>query len=205
MWLPRWVDAFAKLPRALWYQPALDLAGTPLCDALHRLRCEEIDKLPTEWAAGVPRAQVSQSMAVTRDTLSGIDKVVGCSGAQSFSYLSADDDKRQSDQCTDLEDALAAALFDPADASSRSPAREEDYTSRLAVVLYERLFPSEPRTRQLSLRPSNVSRMLQRLSLSEDKRLRRLAALRQHREYVVVVHAYRRMLRAPQQRWMIVV
>ncbi|KAJ0404825.1 hypothetical protein ATCC90586_000899 [Pythium insidiosum] len=55
MWLPRWVDAFAKLPRALWYQPALDLAGTPLCDALRRLRREKIDKLPTEWAAGVPR------------------------------------------------------------------------------------------------------------------------------------------------------
>ncbi|KAJ0399859.1 hypothetical protein P43SY_000427 [Pythium insidiosum] len=206
-WLPRWVDAFAKLPRALWYQPALDLAGTPLCDALSRLRRGEIDRLPTEWTAGVPRDQVSEWMAVTRDTLSGMDKVVGCSGAQSFSYPLADDDKRQSDQCTDLEDALAAALFDPAYASSRSPAREEDDTSRLAVVLYERLFPSEPRTRQrptkastkprastrprkhlappaapaqaVALSPSNVSRMLQRFSLSEDKRLRRLAALRQ--------------------------
>ncbi|GLE02815.1 hypothetical protein PINS_up011679 [Pythium insidiosum] len=93
-WLPRWVDAFAELPRALWYQPALDLTATPICDAIGRLQAGTLERFPVEWTASVPADQVSRYMFVTRSNVSALDRVVACNGLPLLTYPLDEDDVR---------------------------------------------------------------------------------------------------------------
>ncbi|KAJ0410607.1 hypothetical protein ATCC90586_009088 [Pythium insidiosum] len=93
-WLPRWVDAFAALPRSLWYQPALDLSGTPICNAIEEMQAGTRERFPAEWTAGVAAARISKFMTVTRSNLSALDGVVACMGSPTLMYGLDDDDAR---------------------------------------------------------------------------------------------------------------
>ncbi|KAJ0392862.1 hypothetical protein P43SY_001499 [Pythium insidiosum] len=95
-WLPRWVDSFASLRRSLWYQPALDLTATPLCDAIGEMHAGRLDRFPAEWTANVPADQVSNYMYVERSNVSALTSVVGCNGMRKFAYGIEDDDARYS-------------------------------------------------------------------------------------------------------------
>ncbi|KAJ0394866.1 hypothetical protein ATCC90586_001256 [Pythium insidiosum] len=95
-WLPRWVDTFASLPRSLWYQPALDLTATPLCDAIGEMQAGRLDRFPAEWTANVAADQVSRYMYVERSNLSALASVVMCNGLPKLAYPLDEDDVRYS-------------------------------------------------------------------------------------------------------------
>ncbi|KAJ0392137.1 hypothetical protein ATCC90586_011977 [Pythium insidiosum] len=95
-WLPRWVDSFASLPRSLWFQPALDLTATPLCDAIGEMQAGRLDRFPAEWTANVAADQVSRYMYVERSNVSALASVVACNGMRKFAYGIEDDDARYS-------------------------------------------------------------------------------------------------------------
>ncbi|KAJ0409010.1 hypothetical protein ATCC90586_005194 [Pythium insidiosum] len=93
-WLPRWVDAFAALPRSLWYQPALDLTFTPMCEAIGQMQAGTLERFPPEWTANVPADQLSRYMTVTRSNISALDGVVGCFAFAILGYPLGDEDGR---------------------------------------------------------------------------------------------------------------
>ncbi|KAJ0394265.1 hypothetical protein P43SY_004642 [Pythium insidiosum] len=93
-WLPRWVDAFAALPRSLWYQPALDLTFTPMCEAIGQMQAGTLERFPPEWTANVPADQLSRYMTVTRSNVSALDGVVGCFAFSILGYPLDDEDGR---------------------------------------------------------------------------------------------------------------
>ncbi|KAJ0392864.1 hypothetical protein P43SY_001501 [Pythium insidiosum] len=95
-WLPRWVDTFASLQRSLWYQPALDLTATPICDAIGEMQAGRLDRFPVEWTANVAADQVSRYMNVRRSNLSALASVVACNGLPKLAYPLDEDDARYS-------------------------------------------------------------------------------------------------------------
>ncbi|KAJ0391708.1 hypothetical protein ATCC90586_010399 [Pythium insidiosum] len=95
-WLPRWVDTFASLPRSLWFQPALDLTATPLCDAIGEMQAGRLDRFPAEWTANVAADQVSRYMYVERSNVSALANVVMCNGLPKLAYPLDEDDVRYS-------------------------------------------------------------------------------------------------------------
>ncbi|GLD92817.1 hypothetical protein PINS_up001396 [Pythium insidiosum] len=93
-WLPRWLDTFAALPRSLWYQPALDLSGTPFCNAIEEMKAGTRERFPADWTVGVAAERISKFMTVTSSNLSALDGVVACIGSAPIMYGLASDDGR---------------------------------------------------------------------------------------------------------------
>ncbi|KAJ0409848.1 hypothetical protein P43SY_005742 [Pythium insidiosum] len=93
-WLPRWLDRFAALPRALWYQPAVDLTYAPVCDAITQMQAGTLDRFPAAWTAGVPAEQLSIFMHVVKENVSALDGVVGCFTPTLLGYPLDEEDAR---------------------------------------------------------------------------------------------------------------